>query len=97
VALFEPKFHYPNGKENGFQERVPWTDKQCIILCLENCINMAGQDKNQVERIIKTLMEPRKYFPNRLLNDNFDPNSVVCSIDDVEVDCADLGDEYPAL
>jgi len=97
VALFEPKFHYPNGKENGFQERVPWTDKQCIILCLENCINMAGQDKNQVERIIKTLMKPRKYFPNRLLNDNFDPNSVVCSIDDVEVDCADLGDEYPAL
>ena len=35
---------------------------------------MAGQDKNQVERIIKTMMEPRKYFPNRLLDDNFDPN-----------------------
>ncbi len=97
MALFEPKFYYPKGKENGFQERVPWTDKQCIILCLENCINMAGQDKNQVERIIKTLMEPRKYFPNRLLDDNFDPNNVTCTIDDVEVDCANLGDEYPAL
>jgi len=97
VALFEPKFHYPNGKENGFQERIPWTDKQCILLCLENCITMAGQDKNQVERIIKTMMEPRKFFPNRLLDDNFDPEKVVCTIDDVEVDCADLGDEYPAL
>ena len=42
-------------------------------------------------------MEPRKYFPNRLLDDNFDPNNVTCSIDDVEVDCANLGDEYPAL
>ena len=97
MALFEPKFHYPNGKENGFQERVPWTDEQCILLCLENCIMMAGQDKNQVERIIKTMMQPRKYFPNRLLDDNFDPEKVVCTIDDVEVDCANLGDEYPAL
>ena len=97
MALFDPKFHYPNGKENGFQERVPWTDEQCILLCLENCIMMAGQDKNQVERIIKTMMQPRKYFPNRLLDDNFDPEKVVCTIDDVEVDCADLGDEYPAL
>ena len=96
MALFEPKFER-SSDSLGFSKRIPWTDRQCIILCLENCINMAGQDKNQVERIIKTLMEPRKYFPNRLLNDNFDPNSVVCSIDDVEVDCADLGDEYPAL
>ena len=30
-------------------------------------------------------------------NDNFDPERVTCSIDDVEVDCANLGDEYPAL
>ena len=96
MALFEPKFER-SSDSLGFSKRVPWTDKQCIILCLENCINMAGQDKNQVERIIKTLMEPRKYFPNRLLNDNFDPERVTCSIDDVEVDCANLGDEYPAL
>ena len=96
MALFEPKFER-NSDSLGFSQRVPWTDRQCIILCLENCINMAGQDKNQVERIIKTLMEPPKVFPNRLLNDNFDPERVTCSIDDVEVDCANLGDEYPAL
>ena len=66
MALFEPKFER-SSDSLGFSKRVPWTDKQCIILCLENCINMAGQDKNQVERIIKTLMEPPKFFPNRLL------------------------------
>ena len=100
MSLFEPKFHYPNGKENGFQERIPWTDKQCILLCLENCMDLAGQDKRQIERIIKTMMEPRKFFANRLLRDDFDPEKVTCSIDDKEVDCANLGDddmEYPAL
>ena len=96
MALFEPKFER-SSDSLGFSKRVPWTDRQCIILCLENCINMAGQDKNQVERIIKTLMEPRKYFPNRLLDDNFDPNNVTCTIDDVEVDCDSWDEEYPAL
>jgi len=66
MALFEPKFYYPEGKE-AFQQRVPWTDEECILLSLENSINLAGLDKNQVERIIKERMAPPKVFPNRLM------------------------------
>ena len=67
MSSFEPKFRTT---KDGWNERVPWTDRQCIILCLENCIMMAGQDKNQVERIIKQLKAPRKFFTNRLLRDD---------------------------
>ena len=67
MSSFEPKFRTT---KDGWNERVPWTDRQCIILCLENCIMMAGQDKNQVERIIKELKAPRKFFTNRLLRDD---------------------------
>ena len=91
MSLFEPKFR---STKDGWSERVPWTDRECIILCLENCINMAGQDKNQVERIIKQLKQPRKFFENRLM----DTKDVTCTIDDVEVDCDSWDDEeYPAL
>jgi hypothetical protein len=62
----EPKFYYPKGKQS-FQERVPWTDDECILISLDNCRNLAGLDKNQVERIIKERMAPPKYFPNRLM------------------------------
>ena len=94
MSLFEPKFR---STKDGWSERVPWTDRECIILCLENCIMLAGQDKNQIERLIKQMQEPRKFFKNRLLRDDFDPEMVTCTIDDVEVDCANLCDEYPAL
>ena len=94
MSLFEPKFR---STKDGWSERVPWTDRECIILCLENCIMLAGQDKNQIERLIKQMQEPRKFFKNRLLRDDFDPEMVTCTIDEVEVDCANLGDEYPAL
>ena len=94
MSLFEPKFR---STKDGWSERVPWTDRECIILCLEKCIMLAGQDKNQIERLIKQMQEPRKFFKNRLLRDDFDPEMVTCTIDDVEVDCANLGDEYPAL
>ena len=94
MSLFEPKFR---STKDGWSERVPWPDRECIILCLENCIMLAGQDKNQIERLIKQMQEPRKFFKNRLLRDDFDPEMVTCTIDDVEVDCANLGDEYPAL
>ena len=92
MSSFEPKFR--TDVKTGWSQRVPWTDKECIILCLENCINMAGQDKNQVERIIKQLKQPRKFFENRLM----DTKDVTCTIDDVEVDCDSWDDEeYPAL
>ena len=58
---------------------------------------LAGQDKNQIERLIKQMQEPRKFFKNRLLRDDFDPEMVTCTIDDVEVDCDSWNEEYPAL
>ena len=94
MSLFEPKFR---STKDGWSERVPWTDRECIILCLENCIMLAGQDKNQIERLIKQMQEPRKFFKNRLLRDDFDPEMVTCTIDDVEVDCDSWNEEYPAL
>ncbi len=63
----EPKFYYPEGDKIGFQKRVPWTDDECILICLDNCRNLAGLEKNQVERIIKERIAPPKFFPNRLL------------------------------
>ncbi len=63
MALFEPKFE----RVGEWSQRVPWTDEEAILLCLDNCINLAGQDKNQIERIIKERMSPPKTFPNRLL------------------------------
>ncbi len=63
----EPKFYYPEGNKVGFQKRVPWTDDECILICLDNCRNLAGLEKTQVERIIKERMAPPKFFPNRLL------------------------------
>ena len=29
------------------------SDRECIYKCLHNCINLAGLDKNQVERLCK--------------------------------------------
>ena len=63
----EIKFYYPDGNKNGFQKQVPWTDEECILICLDNCRNLAGLDKNQVERIIKERMAPPEFFPNRLI------------------------------
>ena len=61
------QFYYPNDNKNGFQKQVPWTDDECILICLDNCRNLAGLDKNQVERIIKERMAPSEFFPNRLI------------------------------
>ena len=38
---------------NGFSKRAPISDRECIYKCLHNCINLAGLDKNQVERLVK--------------------------------------------
>ena len=63
----EVRFYYPDGNENGFQKTVPWTDDECILIALDNCRNLCGLDKTQVERIIKERMSPPTFFPNRLL------------------------------
>ena len=38
---------------NGFSVRPPISDRECIYKCLDNCISLAGLDKNQVERLAK--------------------------------------------
>ncbi len=63
----EVRFYYPDGNKNGFQKTVPWTDEECILICLDNCRNLCGLDKTQVERIIKERMDGPEFFPNRLL------------------------------
>ena len=69
MPILEPKFL--SGEENGtgWSSRVPWTDEETILLCLDNCVNLAGLDKKQVERIIKERTAPPKIFPNRLIRD----------------------------
>lgn len=39
--------------EDGWTQKVPMTDKQCILECLENGRYLAGLDREQVERLIK--------------------------------------------
>ena len=68
MPLFTPKFISGEESGTGWSQRVPWTDEETILICLDNCVNLAGLDKNQVERIIKERMSPPKVFPNRLIN-----------------------------
>ena len=37
----------------GFTKRKKISDRECIYKCLDNCISLAGLDKNQVERLAK--------------------------------------------
>ena len=51
------RFEYPEGDETKFQKQVPWTDEECVLICLDNCRNLCGLDKKQVERLIQERME----------------------------------------
>ena len=57
------QFEYPEGDDKKFQKQVPWTDDECVLICLDNCRNMAGMDKKQVERLIQERMAPPKLKP----------------------------------
>ena len=37
--------------EQGWEISPPISDRECIYRCLENCINLAGLDKKQVQRL----------------------------------------------
>ncbi len=39
--------------DQGWEIAPPISDRECIYKCLENCINLAGLDKKQVERLTK--------------------------------------------
>tara|TARA_B100000519_G_scaffold178545_1_gene168898 strand:- start:30 stop:293 length:264 start_codon:yes stop_codon:yes gene_type:complete len=38
---------------HGFTKRKKISDRECIYKCLCNCEQLAGLDKNQVQRLIK--------------------------------------------
>tara|TARA_B100000686_G_scaffold169416_1_gene176691 strand:+ start:450 stop:662 length:213 start_codon:yes stop_codon:yes gene_type:complete len=37
----------------GWPKKPPISDRECIYKCLDNCRQLAGLDKNQVERLCK--------------------------------------------
>ena len=37
--------------KDGWRQRAPVSDRECISLCLHNCINLAGLDKEQVKSL----------------------------------------------
>ena len=45
--------------EHGFTIRVPISDRECIYKCLDNCRQLAGLDRNQVERLCKEFVVER--------------------------------------
>ena len=55
MSILTPKI-IPGG-EGGWSEKVPWTDDECILLCLENSVDLCGLDKKQVERLLKEYEE----------------------------------------
>ena len=39
--------------EQGWEIRAPISDRECIYKCLDNCENLAGLNKKQVQRLMK--------------------------------------------
>jgi len=39
--------------EHGWPTMPPISDRECIYRCLENCENLAGLDKKQVQRLME--------------------------------------------
>ena len=39
--------------EQGWEIRGPISDRECILKCLENCEQLAGLDRKQVQRLVK--------------------------------------------
>ena len=37
----------------GWPKKPPISDRECIYKCLENCEQLAGLDKKQVQRLMK--------------------------------------------
>ena len=53
----------------GWPKKPPISDRECIYLCLDNCENLAGLDKKQVQRLMtefkveKTLEQIQSEYP----------------------------------
>ena len=55
--------------EQGWEISPPISDRECIYRCLENCQQLAGLDKKQVQRLMedfrteKTKLERNEEYP----------------------------------
>ena len=53
----------------GWPKKPPISDRECIYLCLENCEELSGLDKKQVQRLMedfkveKTLEQIQSEYP----------------------------------
>jgi len=53
----------------GWPKKPDISDRECIYLCLDNCENLAGLDKKQVQRLMtefkveKTLEQIQSEYP----------------------------------
>jgi len=43
----------PKVDKHGFTIKPPISDEECILKCLENCVNLCGLDRKQVQRLVK--------------------------------------------
>ena len=55
----KPQFYYPDEDKKTFQKKVPCTDDEFILIALDNCRNLCGLDKKQVDRLINERMTPK--------------------------------------
>ena len=46
--------------EQGWEIAPPISDRECIFRCLENCQQLAGLDKKQVQRLMKEFESGQK-------------------------------------
>ena len=53
----------------GWPKKPPISDRECIYLCLENCEELSGLDKKQVQRLMeefkveKTIEQIKSEYP----------------------------------
>ena len=48
--------------EQGWEISPPISDRECIFRCLENCENLAGLDKKQVQRLMEDFKTKKTEF-----------------------------------
>jgi hypothetical protein len=39
--------------KNGWTQKAPISDEECIYLCLKNCMKLDGMDRKQVFRLVQ--------------------------------------------
>ena len=58
--------HVTKGKkfydEQGWEISPPISDRECIYRCLENCEQLAGLDKKQVQRLMEDFKTKKTEF-----------------------------------